>query len=571
MYLQHFGFERKPFNITPNPDFIFLSGTHKEAFAHLLYGIQNHCGFIEITGEVGTGKTTVLRTLLNQLADDRYRLALIFNPSLSAIELMRNIVREFGIAGAGDSLDDLQQGLNRFLLEENRVGRTVVLIIDEAQNLAPEVLEQIRLLSNLETETDKLIQIVLVGQPELASMLDREELRQLRQRITVRYRLEPMVPEDVVRYIEHRIAVAGGRARGLFDKGALKCIVERTGGNPRLINVLCDRALLAAYADDAGIVERRHVRQVLVELGREGAERGLGRRRRLWWSVGFVLVLGGFLLALALLSDTLNRFGDTEDPQAGRWSLSQGGALPEKGPSGATAVAAARQTPAVGELYARVDGIRRQLATVSSGRSPAPGIVRLASLWGVALETGDETPLPELMAACRRRGLTLTRFDGSLDDLLKFDLPVLLELTLPGEAEPRYLVLLSRRGDSFRVFPEQVGQGRLTKDELAGLWSGRAYLLWKNHEEIPFVGSRGQRGAAVTRLQRLLARGGYARGLSSGVYDEPTIEAVTRFQAEAGLVQDGRVGPQSLILLYRRCGYPEARLGETPEKGQDAS
>jgi len=568
MYLRHFGFDRKPFNITPNPEFIFLSATHKEAFAHLLYGIQSHCGFIEITGEVGTGKTTVLRTLLNQLADDRYRLALILNPSLSALELLRNIVREFGIDGAKDSLDELQQALNRFLLEENRAGRTVVLIIDEAQNLAPEVLEQIRLLSNLETETDKLIQIVLVGQPELARMLARDNLRQLRQRITVRYQLEPMTPEDTGRYIEHRIAVAGGRTRGLFDRGALKCIVERTGGNPRLINVLCDRALLAAYADDASCVERRHVRRALAELGREGRE---GKLERPWLRrcSGAVLLVG-VLLALALLPGTLNHFSDAERLHPAGWSFLHHTAVPTKAAS-RNGAAAVTGRPARERLYARISELRRQLAGEAAARRPGPGTGRLASLWGVELRLDGATSLPQLAAACRRQGLTLTRFDGALDDLLRFDLPVLLELVLPGEPSPRYLALLARRDSRFRVFPGRLGGGWLTKDELAGLWSGRAYLLWKNHETIPFVGNPGQDGPAVARLQRLLVKGGFARELSSAVYDRPTIEAVTRFQAENGLVQDGRVGPRSLILLYRRCGYPEVRLGKTSGKEQDAS
>ena len=196
MYRAYFGFREKPFNITPNPRFLYLSKQHKEAFAHLLYGIKNHAGFIELTGEVGTGKTTVLRTLLGQLDESTYICALILNPCLSALELLRNINREFGIPHEGLENGDLLEELNRFLLAENRAGKTVVLVIDEAQNLAPQVLEQIRLISNLETESDKLIQIVLAGQPELNAMLAKPELRQLAQRITVRYHLLPMDFED---------------------------------------------------------------------------------------------------------------------------------------------------------------------------------------------------------------------------------------------------------------------------------------------------------------------------------------------------------------------------------------
>jgi len=209
MYNEFYRFTRKPFNITPNPDFLFLSDNHKEVFAHLLYGIQNHSGFIEVTGEVGTGKTTVLRTLLNQLDTEDYRLAFVFNPALSALELLQTINREYGVNSASSSRSELQAALNAFLLAENRAGRTVVLVIDEAQNLQAEVLEEIRLLSNLETETDKLVQIVLVGQPELAATLSRPDLRQLSQRITVRYHLKPMSAADTTEYINHRLRVAG--------------------------------------------------------------------------------------------------------------------------------------------------------------------------------------------------------------------------------------------------------------------------------------------------------------------------------------------------------------------------
>lgn len=247
MYLDFFGFREKPFTITPNPRFLYLSRSHKEVFAHLLYGIQDHCGFIAVSGEVGTGKTTVLRTLLDELEDESCRVALIFNPCLSALELVRNINREFGVDSGADNLGELIDALNRFLLEQRAEKRTVVLIIDEAQNLDPQVLEQVRLLSNLETETDKLIQIVLVGQPELDDLLERTELRQLNQRITVRYRLEKMDFQDTCEYVAHRLRVAGLVHSVIFTPAALKRIFRFSGGLPRLINVACDRVLLAAY------------------------------------------------------------------------------------------------------------------------------------------------------------------------------------------------------------------------------------------------------------------------------------------------------------------------------------
>lgn len=276
MYCEFFGFAEKPFTITPNPRFIFLSKNHKEVFAHLLYGVRTHCGFIEITGEVGTGKTTALRTLLNQLESDSYRLAFIFNPSLSALELLRGINAEFGIESAAASAGELLGALNHFLLQENAAGRTVVLVIDEAQNLQPAVLEQIRMLSNLETETDKLIQIILVGQPELGAMLERTELRQLSQRITVRYHLRPMGFDDARAYIGHRLEVAGSRAAGLFTPRAMKRIFRYSRGYPRLINILCDRSLLIGYTENSREITVGMVDTAIRELQRQV-------RPQSWW------------------------------------------------------------------------------------------------------------------------------------------------------------------------------------------------------------------------------------------------------------------------------------------------
>jgi len=272
MYRSYFGFSEKPFNITPNPRFLYLSKQHKEAFAHLLYGIKNHAGFIELTGEVGTGKTTVLRTLLGQLDENSYIFALILNPCLSALELLRNINREYGIPHEGLENGALLDELNRFLLAENRAGKTVVLVIDEAQNLAPQVLEQIRLISNLETESDKLIQIVLAGQPELIDMLAKPELRQLAQRITVRYHLLPMDYEDSSAYIRHRILVAGGGSWINFTSEAMKKIYSFSKGSPRLLNIACDRTLLTAYTEDSGEISGKIAATAITELrGRKKA------------------------------------------------------------------------------------------------------------------------------------------------------------------------------------------------------------------------------------------------------------------------------------------------------------
>lgn len=301
MYEAHFGLTEKPFSLTPNPRFLYLSRTHQEALAHLRYGLENRVGFIAVTGEVGTGKTTILRQLFEQLDETRFRLAMIFNPRLSVMELLRNVNREFGLPARKRSNLALVEELNQFLLAENRAGRIPTLIIDEAQNLEADVLEQIRLLSNLETDSDKLIQIVLVGQPELDALLDREELRQLAQRIAVRCRLDPLLYEEASGYIRHRLQVAGVFG-DLFEEKAQVAVCRWSGGVPRLINVLCDRALLCAYADGRHRVSSADVRQAAAELdraeGRPAWLRGAAARvrrifagERLYWGLGIATVL----------------------------------------------------------------------------------------------------------------------------------------------------------------------------------------------------------------------------------------------------------------------------------------
>lgn len=274
MYTKYFGFLEKPFTLTPNPRFIFLSKNHKEAFAHLLYGINNHYGFIELTGEIGTGKTTVLRTLLGQLQDDSYCTALIFSPSLTGVELLRSINSEFGLDSKSEHANELLAELNRFLLDETAAGRTVVLVIDEAQNLEPDVLEQIRLISNLETENDKLIQIVLAGQPELETLLARSDLRQLNQRIAVRYKLHSLGMNETRSYIRQRMEVAGDSGGVSFSNLAIIAIYLCTRGVPRMINILCDRALLIAYGDEC----RRITAIVVMRAMRELLNTSLGRK-----------------------------------------------------------------------------------------------------------------------------------------------------------------------------------------------------------------------------------------------------------------------------------------------------
>jgi general secretion pathway protein A len=284
MYCDFFGFSEKPFTITPNPHFVFLSTVHREAFARLLYGVDSHAGFIALTGEVGTGKTTMLRTLLTQLDPEKYRSALIFNPCMSAEQLLACICREFGIKAGEQTSFGYLDALNRFLIEQNSAGRTVVLVIDEAQNLEPNVLEQVRMISNLETERDKLIQIVLAGQPELDNILRRHDLRQLNQRITVRCRLTSMKLDDTIHYINHRLKISGSRIPDIFSRAAFRRIYQFSHGIPRLINVACEQALVMAWTRESRSVSSSMAAEVINELQPVDVREGLWIRisRRLF-------------------------------------------------------------------------------------------------------------------------------------------------------------------------------------------------------------------------------------------------------------------------------------------------
>ncbi len=267
MYESFYALKQKPFAITANPSFLYFSRMHREVLAFLTYGIKERVGFIEITGEVGTGKTTICRALLNRL-DEKTKTAFIFNSNLTELQLMQTIIEDLGIKTKKKNRIDLFDELNQFLIEQLAQNNNVVLIIDEAQNLSSQLLEQIRMLSNLEAENEKLLQIVLVGQPELREKLKSPTLRQLRQRIAVRYHLEALAQEEVPLYIAHRLQTAGATngASPLFNEKAVKEIYQYSGGIPRLINILCDKALLLGYVIEKRCIDLEIIKRSISEI-----------------------------------------------------------------------------------------------------------------------------------------------------------------------------------------------------------------------------------------------------------------------------------------------------------------
>ncbi|MCI0410750.1 MAG: AAA family ATPase [Acidobacteria bacterium] len=307
MYLTFYGLKEKPFNATPDPNFLYLTPGHREALAQLLYGVQVRKGFIVLTGEVGTGKTTLLQTLLQRL-DGGAAVAFLFNSTLPFDGLLEYMLEDFGVAQSAGTQAQRLFSLNKFLVERWRAGQTAVLILDEAQNLDPPTLEQVRLLSNFETPTEKLLQILLVGQPELEAKLQLPELRQLRQRIGLRYSIPPLTPEQTPDYIRTRLRIAGARDLGLFTERAIARVSEYAGGIPRVINILCDHCLTFGYADQRRKIDRDIVEQA-IEYIEKGERQRLGPRGVSWWralapvewgmlGVMAALIAGGTVLAV---------------------------------------------------------------------------------------------------------------------------------------------------------------------------------------------------------------------------------------------------------------------------------
>jgi general secretion pathway protein A len=542
MYLDFFGFEEKPFNLIPDPRFVFLSRNHKEAFAHLLYGINNRAGFIALTGEVGSGKTTVLRALLNQLDADHYRTALIFNPCISPPALLKSINREFGIPASASDSSSLLDALNSFLLQQNAEGRTVVLVIDEAQCLETSVLEQIRLISNLETDREKLIQIVLAGQPELAQMLKMKEMRQLSQRITVRYHLEPMDFTDTVAYVRHRLEVAGGKGGNLFSRSALKQIYSYSRGLPRLTNVACDRALLAGYAKDAPRIGCRISSAAIRDLRRSRVYPAPIRRLVL---IPALVIILAFLASVVYVARQ-----DLISPS----KASQPVEATEKQPK--------KDAAATGEELSRL--IVAELGSVSESESARRAFNVLAGLWNVA--PVSESPAWNLSEGMERatldRQLRLYRFSGNLGILSRINCPAALELTLPGLPGRRFVALTNVEQEKLMIDPPLGGRNSLLFHEMEKHWSGRGFLLWKDSLDLMGKIRPGSKGEPVKQLQGLLSEAGtYSRPLT-GVYDSETLSAVKAFQFSRGLHPDGLVGSQTLMALYAAVDrFTMPRLG----------
>ena len=560
MYSKYFGLKEPSFSITPDPQYLFLSEQHREALAHLLYGAGEGGGFVLLTGEVGTGKTTVCRAFLEQLPED-VDVALILNPALTVTELLRAVCRELHIQVAEEdrTVKQLVDRLNEFLLDAHARGRRTVLLIDEAQNLKPRVLEQVRLLTNLETPKQKLLQIFLVGQPELRTLLQGEGMRQLNQRVTARYHLRPFSARETAQYVRHRIAVAGVE-RQLFTRGALRLVHRISGGVPRLINILCDRALLGACVSRGTLVTRRIVTRAAREVRDEAAWPGFlsGASATALAASVLLLAAGAGWLIQAWIA------GDALPAVAGPLAVWLG---PPPPPSEAaakveepTAKEIAASTTAALASLPEAPKIQVDLGTLTMDRTSAMRV--LLRRWGVELgNLGNGDPCARLDSF----GLRCEPGYGAWDDLRALDRPALLRL---GDAEGTegYAVVGALEGDQ-ATLDLADGSKRLPATSLDAAWQGDFLVVW----QPPLVG-KGVIGPSASReevrwLRKLLSEVPDAgvKDNGSGVFDQGLEAALRRFQERQGIEVDGVAGPRTLIRLHNAVAMPGIpRLAPAP-------
>ena len=531
MYLRYFGLNETPFSITPDPAFVFLSARHRDALAHLLYGIGKggSGGFVQLTGEVGTGKTTLCRCLLEQIPEGTH-IALLLNPLVTPRELLAAISEELGIdiSESIHSTRMLVDGLNRYLLAAHAHGERVVVIIDEAQNLSPEALEQVRLLTNLETSKEKLLQVVLLGQPELRALLQRRSLRQLAQRITARFHLSPLGLKDTFLYVSHRMQVAGAE-RNPFNHGAVKALFHRSQGIPRLINIIADRSLAAAYASEQVNVTTSmvHAAASEVQLG----ERRVKRTHWSWW-IGAPAGLAVVLLSLVNFSDHWSRSetssGLNNTPRSQSVNQSETGQVVAARANRLT------QTDVVSDLGTPLDSdwLLGQQSVIWQG---------LADIWH------DAGSGMIIQAACDgddNHGYACVRDQGSWSKIKRIGLPVVLVL----QAEkPSYLLLRGVDEDRLLVgSPEQSLS--VSRKQVESIWLGAYFVAWPQAPGWPAELERGDSGPAVATIMQMATR--VAMPYHGGqVFDAAFELWLKDFQVRNGLQADGIVGRNTLLYL----------------------
>ncbi|NMH65752.1 ExeA family protein [Shewanella salipaludis] len=546
MYKAFYGLNDNPFSIAPNPHYLFLSDRHREALAHLTYGLGETGGFVLLTGEVGTGKTTVSRCLLGQLPANTDT-AFILNPSMTELELLATLCDELHIAyGESPTLKQLTDRLSSYLLANHEHGRNTVLIIDEAQHLRPEVLEQLRLLTNLETDTKKLLQVILIGQPELQQLLRRQELRQLAQRITARYHLLPLSEEEIGLYVQHRLQVAG-RFEPLFHRKAIKALHKYSGGIPRLTNLLCERALMAGYGQSRLPIDSKMVTAAATEvLGLEPP-----RRSYLWPAV----LLASLALAFGLSYVWFNAgamawfgadaqaaarpTGQTLDAGITAAGQDSAGAA-DASPATAAATLAATAAAGTSAIQAKPDMGQRLLRdAINHSRDIDTAFAALFGLW-------DKVPYQGLSAcqAAVQQGLSCYQQQGNWLSLMRLNYPAVVYL-LDESQQDFYGVVVEREGEQILL---QLGEQRLwvDRDWFNRHFSGTFEIFWQAPDYAPREISQSSSPALWQWLENALAQIDKRSARVLRTFDSELERQLKGFQRQHGLKADGIAGSQTL-------------------------
>jgi general secretion pathway protein A len=548
MYNNYFGLTEAPFSIAPDPRFLYMSEQHREALAHLLFGVTSNGGFVLLTGEVGTGKTTVLRCLLEQLPEQT-EVAFILNPKYSVTGLLSAICDDLGIDyNPSSEMKDYVDALNEHLLENHRNNLQTVLIIDEAQNLSTDVLETIRLLTNLETNTRKLLQVILIGQPELLAMLERPELRQMNQRITARYHLRALRQEELADYIAHRLSVAGVECQ-LFPKTTIKYLYRLTEGVPRLVNIVCDRALLGTYVERENQVCNRTISNAASEVF--GGKARLAASQRLLSGYGAVI---GVLLALIVAAALTPQGQSLLD----RKSTSEAASLlkPDMEPTSAepanvvssetelTEIKGSAQMPELPELSNpstwHWQDDERAAAT------QALAYKDLLELWGVNYDPRED---PSVCRFAESQALRCIFLSPAFDDLARLNRPAVLSLFNP-RGQNYYATLVSLQNDLAQL--KLAGLKHWVRLEDLRLWlDGQVTVIWRRPDAYTGLLQPGGTGTMIAWLDQQLAtiQGRAPLGQPPETYDESLIRQVRRFQSSKGLRPDGVVGPRTVIQI----------------------
>jgi general secretion pathway protein A len=616
MYEKFFSFKEKPFKLVPNPAYLFLSRSHEETLAHLNFALSEGVGFVEITGEVGTGKTTLCRAFLDSLDPDTIP-AYIFNPRLGPRQLIRAINDELGVKYDADNTKDLIDKLNSFLLRAKAQRKKVILLIDEAQNLSRNVLEQLRLLSNLETNREKLLQVILVGQPELGEILDSHELRQLSQRITLRYQLSPLNYEETVAYIRYRISIAAQDTAIKFSRSAFRQIYKYSKGIPRVINIACDRSLLTAFGLNRYKITGSIARASIKELAgtRAGGKIGYHRWKQLLVLLAvLIIIVTAIIYHRPLLDEISQIFKHRQYMQLDVSATNGPGSKKNEkhshddrdvynsdiSPEPEPGLQIPDGTPSIEPEVSATDSTVSLVPNFPnspedpSANTATPNPIEILNLGdylaGMDIRSSRQTALENAMwlwqtpvelkpyldsldddhaffrLTVKPSGIFIHRMETNLSLLKLLNLPAILEFYPTDSQELGYLTLSRADGDKIGFdLPKENKLIMSTEDEINHYWSGVAYLPWKNYLSITGTLPTRTNSDSIITLKMLLNELGYVNVELNGDYDNQTRSVIEEIQTKYGIIADGFVGPLTKIILYKIKGsFDMPRLSKRP-------